>query len=307
VAVDIAFISPEGERFDVNGRLAGRQGIIMAAGQVQNIYGAPISQEWKRAARERGGRFKSQSFPVRDMAIGLHLFGDDHPDGIEYLETMMDHCFPSEPDEWDPDWQPGRIVVKSKNAVRRLFAMRYEGDDFEPDYDPHVDDYENPILKLRAGMPFWEARPKVTAWETDGTSGSGFIEVSNPTPVLMFQAWRLTLGTWSIPDPSWVGQKGKRVPGGEYGDRVVNLLPIDPVHGGARINYDPMRLMLESWSGTNLLGENGGRDFFMHKIPPFTTTTMLPISVTGAPAGVGARAELHQPRLWLKPWGGEWR
>jgi len=304
--LDVALIGANGYRLDLAGRNAGRQGVILAAGQVQGIYGAPISSEWKRAARQRGGRFKNRTFPWRDLALGFHLFGDDTDMDIERLDSLLDQMITDAPDEWDEDEQLAQVVVRSSRDIRRLFIQRYDNTDLDPEFDPTLEDeqYLNPIYKVRSAQPFWEGQTKVTHFEKSTTSASGFIEVENPTPITMMQTWVLTRATWSIPDPSWVGPKGKRRPGGRFGNRVVPLLPIDSVHAGARINYDPMRLMLESWSGTNLLGSNGGRQFFMHKIPPYTPPTKLPISYTGAPAG-GARAELHQPRLWPKPWGGE--
>ncbi len=83
----------------------------------------------------------------------------------------------------------------------------------------------------------------------------------------------------------------------------------DPVEAGdvhtwnVTIQLDPMHVMMQSANGTNVMGEVGGGYYFMHTIPPHTPKTQLPISVTGAPAG-GARAELHQPRLWSNFYGG---
>lgn len=304
--LDIVIIGANGHRLDVSGRNAGKQGVMIKAGQLQGILNPPISSEWTRAARERGGRFKSRTYPWRDITMGLHLFGDEGPMDIEQLDGLLDQMITDAPDEWDEDEQLARIVVKSKRDIRRLFIQRYDTTDLDPEFDPTLEDeqYLNPIYKVRSAQPFWEGRKVVTHFEATTTSASGFIAVSNPTPITMIQTWVLTRAQWNIPDFSWKGKKGKRVPAGKYANRIVPLLPIDSVHAGARINYDPMRLMLESWSGTNLLGENGGRQFFMHKIPPFTPRTLLPISYAGAPAG-GARAELHQPRLWPKPFGGE--
>lgn len=304
--LDIAIIGANGHRLDVSGRNAGAQGVVIKAGQLQGILNPPISPEWTRAARERGGRFKSVTYPWRDIAMGLHLFGDEGPMDIEQLDGLLDQMITIAPDEWDEDEQLARIVVKSRKDVRRLFIQRYDTTDLDPEFDPTLEDeqYLNPIYKVRSAQPFWEGRTIVTNFEATTTSASGTIAVSNPTPITMIQTWVVTRAQWNIPDVSWKGKKGKRYPGGTHADRIVPLMPIDSVHAGARINYDPMRLMLESWSGTNLLGENAGRQFFMHKIPPYTPRTLLPISYTGAPAG-GARAELHQPRLWPKPFGGE--
>lgn len=305
-AAEISIIGADRTRLDVSGINAGRQGIILAAGQVQGIHDAPITVETASAARQVGGKNMGVDFEVRDVNLGFHLFGDDDPRGYEFLESLLEKCFTTELDPWDPDEAPARIFAKTKRDTRYLSVFKREATIFDPDDDPHVDEYANPIYPLRAYEPMWVGKKLVTSWQTSGTSGSGLIAVSNPTPLPMLQTWSLTRGAWTVPDNSWIGPKGKRVPGGEFGTRKIPLLPIDSVHGGARINLDPMKLMIESWSGTNLLAELAGRAYFMHEIPPYTPETWLPISVTGAPAG-GARAELHQPRLWPKPWGMEWR
>lgn len=311
MAVDITIIGADGTRLDVSGRNAGRQGIILAEGQVKGIHDAPTTTEWASAAREVGGRSKGASFDVRDLMLGFHVFGDEpfgggQARGFEWLDSTLRKCFTYELDPWDPTEKLARIFIKSKRDVRMLAVQLYEQVNFDPDTDPTIDDYGNPQYPLRAGQPMWAGKTRITSWETSGTSGSGFIEVSNPTDRPMNQMWVLTRGTWTISDTSWLGPKGHRKPGGEFKDRTLTLRPIDAVHGGARINLDPMKLMIESWSGTNALGDLLPDQFFMHEIPPYTPPTMLPISVTGAPSG-GARAELHQPRLWTRPWGMEWR
>ena len=84
---------------------------------------------------------------------------------------------------------------------------------------------------------------------------------------------------------------------------MIPLKPVTSTHGTLTIQLDPMHVMMQSANGTNVMGEVGGGYYFMHTIPPHTPKTQLPISVTGAPAG-GARAELHQPRLWSNFYGG---
>lgn len=313
MAIDITIIGADGTRLDVAGRNAGRQGIILAAGQVKGIHDAPITTEWASAATEVGGRSKGTSYPVRDITLGFHAFGDDPYNdgpalGIEELDPILRKCFTSELDPWDPTEKLARIFAKSKRDLRMLSVQMSDTVVFDPDFDPTLDDidYTNPQYLLRAGQPMWAGKKRITKWKTTGTSGEGFISVSNPTDQPMNQTWVLTRGTWTISDTSWLGPKGARKPDGEYKDRVLKLNPIDAVHGGARINLDPMKLMAESWSGTNILGEILDDQFFMHEIPPYTPETLLPIKVTGAPAG-GALAELHQPRLWSRPWGLQWR
>lgn len=299
-AAAITIYGPDGQRLDVSGPNAGRQGIILSAGQVQGLYNAPKSGEWGRFRIERGGRMKGLDQPYRDVSLGFDVFGDDHPRGYVYLDSLLESMFPFELDEWDPEADLARIVVKDKSP-RVLRVQQHTERDFDPDFDPIYEEYANPIYRLRAGQPLWESKPAMTVFQSGAESASGFIEVSNPTDSLMFQTWVLTRGTWTIPDVSWVGKKRKRVPGGEFGDRMI---PLQPVTSGLKASLDPMELMMADWAGENVLAQVGGGYWLMHEIPPYTPKTLLPISYTGAPAG-GARAELHQPRLWDKPWGGE--
>lgn len=294
----ITIISPDGDAIDVSGPDAGRQGITLAAGQVQGLYNAPVISEWNRFRRERGGRMAGIERPFRDVNLGFHVHGDDSA-GYAALDDLLESMFPFELDPWDPGAKLAQIVVEA-DELRVLHVQQHTQRDFDPDFDPLYEEYANPIYRLRAGQPMWESRPEVTSWQTGSTSGSGTITVSNPTDQVMYQTWVLTRGTWTIPDVSWTGPKHKRVPGGEFGDRTITL---QPVTSGVRISLDPMQLMIADWAGENVLAQVGGGWWFMHEIPPHTPRTELPISVTGAPAG-GARAELHQPRLWSKPWGG---
>ncbi|ORL01570.1 hypothetical protein [Prescottella equi] len=304
--VDIGIIGANKDRIDVSGRLAGRQGIILAAGQVQGIHDAPVKTEWTSGRLEVGGRSKGASYEVRDLLLGFHLFGEDSDGGVTELSSRLRKMFTYERDPWDPDEQLAAMFCKTRRSLRKLHFQLYDPIANDPEFDPEIDEYENVIFPLRAGQPMWESRKDVTVWKTTQSSDSGFIEVWNPTDRPLLQTWVLTRGQWTISDTSWIGPKGKRVPGGEFGGRTLPLNPIDAVHGGARINLDPMKLMVESWSGTNLLGELAGQFFFMHEIPPYTPPTLLPIAVTGAPSG-GARAELHMRRFWSRPWGLEWR
>lgn len=304
--VDISIRGANGDRLDVSGQNAGRQGIILAAGQVQGLGDAPIKTEWTSARREIGGRSKGVSYEVRDLLLGFHEFGDESPLGIIELSSRLRTLFTYEPDPWDPNEKLAAIFCKTRRSLRKLHVQLYDTIKIDPEFDIELDEHENVILPLRAGQPMWESKKDVTVWKTAQSSDSGFIEAWNPTDRPLLQTWVLTRGRWTIPDTSWIGPKGKRVPGGEFGGRTLKLNPIDAVHGGARINLDPMKLMVESWSGTNLLGELAGQFFFMHEIPPYTPRTLLPIAVTGAPSG-GARAELHMRRFWSRPWGLEWR
>ncbi len=147
MAIDITIIGADGTRLDVAGRNAGRQGIILAAGQVKGIHDAPITTEWASAATEVGGRSKGTSYPVRDITLGFHAFGDDPYNdgpalGIEELDPILRKCFTSELDPWDPTEKLARIFAKSKRDLRMLSVQMSDTVVFDPDFDPTLDDID---------------------------------------------------------------------------------------------------------------------------------------------------------------------
>ncbi|MGX6513249.1 hypothetical protein [Rhodococcus sp. SJ-2] len=291
-----------GPEIHLAGDFAGAEGIRLGKGQVQGFYHAPVDTEWKRARRQRGGSFAGLENPARDMQLNFRTRAIPGQTWQE-TDTLLRSCFTYQLDPWWPGDTLARIRAESDSGIRSLAVQMFEEPDFVPEISPEVLQYGNVFYKLRAGQSFWEAPPIVKAWETAGTSGSGTIEVSNPTDVEMFQTWVLTPGTWTVPDVSWTGRPRARTPGGLYPSRSITLQPVTPAMGSLTIQLDPMHVMMQDASGINVMGLVGGGYYFMHTIPPHTPLTRLPISVTNAPVG-GARAELHQPRLWSNCLGG---
>ena len=283
----------------VSGRGAADLGFEFGKKQVSGLYHAPVDTEWTSARRQRGASLKGIENPARDMTIGFHVYADrDNP--FEEVEDRLRSMFTYRLDPWWPDDELAKFVVESDDGERELHVQMYDEPELAPDLDPTLLQYVNVFYKLRAAQPFWESKTVVTSWETSGTSGSGTIEVSNPTDVPMYQRWVLTQGTWTVADHAWTGQPRKRVPADT---RTITLKPVTAAMGALVIDLDPMRIMMADHAGTNIMGTVGGGYYFIHEIPSHTPPTQLPISVTGAPSG-GARAELHQPRLWTMPWGG---
>jgi hypothetical protein len=281
----------------------GVENIHLGEGQVQGFYHAPRETEWKRARRQRGGSFAGIETPYRDMQLGFHVTDGPGQSWAE-ADSLLRSCFTYHLDPWWSEDTLARIAVESEDGYRTLSVQMFEEPEFAPELDPDHLQYGNVFYKLRAAQPFWESKTDVTDWETSGTSGSGTIAVSNPTDVEMYQTWVLTPGTWTVPDVSWTGRPRKRVPGGVHGSRSIPLKPVTTAMGSLTIQLDPMHVMMQDHSGINVMGIVGGGYYFMHTIPPHTPKTLLPISVTAAPAG-GARAELHQPRLWSNFHGGQ--
>ena len=295
----------------VEGDGAGAEGVVLGHGQVEGMYDAPVKVERKSSVRQRGGSIVAKTFGVRELSLGFHVIGRKHGAPASFAEIDSEFraafTYDAEETEWDEDWLPARIDwTTGMSGLRSLDVVLRDVPDFKPDINPLVNEYGNPILPLASDQPFWYQDELMKSWETSSTSASGWILMpGNFTDVPSYQRWVLTRGTWEIPDVSWRGRRGHRVPGGEDAARMVPTMPVTSLHGGLIIDLDPMQLMVRDAHDTNAIAQmpNPGQ-FFKYIIPPYTPPTWLPIAVTGAPAG-GARAELYVPQLWSKPWGGE--
>lgn len=301
--IEIALLGTDRTRWDVAGPLGGTQGAIIAAEQVDGIYDAPITQEWSEDADQDGGTHEHTTHGVREMALGFHLFDDDYPGPPGRLESNFRMAFSMERDPWDTTFQHTRLVCKTPflSGVRMLTAQMYEAPEIDLGDDRIDEEYFNVKYGLRAGNPFWMGKTVTKTFLVAGTSGSGTIEVSNPTDRPMRITWILTRGVWTIPDPSWQGRPGERAPGGEFADRSIPLPEVTTADGGVTITRERKGLHAKTANGTNFVSRMNG-NWVKHEIPPYTPLTELPISVTGAPEG-GALAKLVQPRPWSRPWG----
>lgn len=304
----------DGSLWHVYGDQQGREGVFLAADQVKGLFAAPVRTSWKGGARQIGGRMRGQVNEWRDLLLGFHVVaarvqGGDQED----IMGRFAEAFAYRPDPYDHDSRLAYIEVASDKTSRNLDVQLYKNKDFDPPRDPLKRKAANPELPLRAGQPYYYEPEIVTKFELAGgqTSGTGEIPVSNPSPLPMYQKWILTRGDWMIPDVSWEGPPRARrrgvskLTGRDDRDRMIPMAPIGALQGGAVIELDPNAdLMVRDAHGTNLLGQMPVPGmYFEYEIPPHTQKTMLPISVTNAPAG-GAMAQLVQPRLYPEPIGG---
>lgn len=305
------WFSGQGMVFHTHGENAGLQGIWNAQGQVKGIYDSPVKTVWKSGAFQEGSTQKAVKRLERDMTLGFHCVETDGSTA-ERNESDFRWIFDYEEDLYDDDPEPTVVHIDTEQSgERRLDLLLYDTPMLEDgaEIDPIEQQYFNLILKVRAGQPNWyEYDPATgadykTVFQDGGSAAEGVIEVQNPTDTVMRQEWVLTRATWTIPDVSWRGGRKRRRPGGQFGNRAVTLNAITAAQGGVRISLDGSKLHVRDFNYTNAAASvlpTGMR--IIHKIPPYTPLTQLPISYTGAPAG-GARAELIQPRRWSRPWG----
>jgi len=286
--------------FHVHGQDAGKEGVWMAAGQVQGIYEAPIKSTWKTGAFQVGSTQKAVKKLQRDMELGFHVV--DTFNTFEWNESLFRQIFFYEEDQWSVTPKSTTIeVVTELSGTRKIDVLMYEQPDFNSAIDPIAQQYGNLIMKLRAGEPMWYEDDVISQFTSTATSASGNVTVSNPTDQVMWHRWVLTPAIWTLPDFQWVGDPGERVPGGAQGSRYINDITITSANGGAVIDLDRSQLMYRDVNNTNILGQQGANKIFTFPVPPYTPEFQLPVSYKGSVGG--ATVQLVQPRRWSRPYG----
>jgi hypothetical protein len=273
---------------------------------VKGIYDAPVTARYKSSVYQKGSTYQGKQYKQRDLTFGVYVRGET-PEDWEARDESWRAAWDYELDPWDPDAHLTKMsITTDRSGARSLWLAMTDSINFDQKNDPHLTKSAIVPMTVTAPQPMWfidqwEAAP-YDYFET-GSSGtsSGFVTVANPTDQPMYLKWVVTQGTWTLPDFSWTGKKYHRVPGGDWTDRLITLPPLDADNGGARINVDPMQIMIRDYNNTNLIGLMNGI-FFMNRIPPYTPPTDIPVEVVGAPSG-GARVEVYCPQRWSRPWG----
>lgn len=269
------------------------------------IFGVtPEKQTWTSGARSIGSKQKNRKILHRDMKLPLLVKATTAHTYEENFSHLI-NAVGFELDPYDDDAKYAKLAVTTEiSGTRFVDIVQFE----EPDYDPTHDDLDKQFgadlaLNVRVGEADWYGEPVVESYEfTD--NGECELWVSNPCPRPMLHFWVVTPGTWMVPDFSWRGKRGQRRPGGEDETRYVKVQVLD-VDGVTTIRpADRSQLMIENEHETNILGRQTSHGFFMHEIPPYTQRQALKVYLEDCP-DEGARVELHQPRKWTTPWGGE--
>ncbi|WP_306365301.1 hypothetical protein [Nocardia sp. CC227C] len=288
----------------VNG--PGASNRLYLATEVKGIYDAPVTTRYKSSAFQRGSTYQGKKYEQRDITFAVNLKGET-PEDWEDLDSQWRSAWDFEPDPWDPASTLTKMSVTTpRSGTRSLYVALSDSIVFESKHDPHLRKSSVVPMAVTAAQPFWFEDAYENApydYFDTGASGTseGFVTVYNPTDQPLFLKWVVTRGKWTLPDFSWTGKRYQRTPGGDWANRKITLPELTEVEGGARIDLDPMKLQIRDFNDTNLIGRMNGI-WFMHKIPPYTPETDLPVKVELAPAG-GARVEVYCPRRWSRPWG----
>lgn len=268
------------------------------------IFGhTPEKQTWTSGARAIGSKQKNRKILHRDMDLAL-LVKSTTAHTYEENQSYLIQAVGFDLDPYDDDAKYARLAVTTElSGTRYVDMLQYEEPEFDPKHDPIKKQFGEIVLNVRVGEADWYGDTVVSAFEF-GDNGEGEVWVENPCPRPMLHFWRVTEGKWLIPDPSWRGKRGERSPAGPDETRLVTV-EVEEVDGVTEIRpADRSRLMIENQHETNILGRQTSRGFFLYEIPPYTPSQALKVYLENCPTG-GARVELHQPRRWTSPYGGE--
>ncbi|MFF4027011.1 hypothetical protein ACFYY5_29600 [Nocardia elegans] len=273
---------------------------------LKGIYDAPVTTRYKSSVYQRGSTYQGKKVKQRDIAFAVNIKGQT-PEDWEDLDSKWRSAWDYEADPWDPDAHLTKMsITTARSGTRSLWLAMSDSPEFEPEKDPHITRSATVPMMVTAAQPFWfEDKWEDTPFDyfQTGSSGTsnGFVTIANPTDQPMYLKWVVTQGKWTLPDFSWTGKKYHRVPGGDWANRLITLPTLDATNGGARIDVDPMKLMIRDYQNTNLIGLMNGI-YFMNRVAPYTPPTDVPVKVEGAPTG-GARVEVYCPHRWGRPWG----
>ncbi|MFD6400827.1 hypothetical protein [Nocardia sp. NPDC060249] len=279
---------------------------LFMASDVKGIYDAPVTTKYKSSAYQRGSTYQGKKYEQRDITMGVHIKGQD-PADWEDLDSRWRAAWDYEPDPFNPASKLAKMSITTpRSGTRSLYLALTDSPVTESKYDPHLTRTSLLPMTLVAEQPFWfedRYEDECSDYFQTGSTGTseGFVTISNPTDVPMYLKWVVTRGKWTLPDRQLLGPKYARIPSGEWANRKIILPDLTALQGGARVDVDPMKLMIRDFNDTNIIGAMNGI-FFMHKVPPFTQAQEVPVKVENAPVG-GARVEVFCPRRWTRPWG----
>lgn len=300
----VEIIGQYDQHLTIHGAGEGDRGVHLGEDPA-GLWDTPEKQTWTSGARAIGSQQRNRKILARDIELPL-MIKETTAHTYEENESYLIQSVGFELDQYDDDAHYAQLAITTElSGTRYVDMLQYKEPDFVPTHDPIMQQFGEITLNVRVGDADWYGDTVVSSFEfTD--NGEGEVWVENPCPRPMLHFWRVTQGKWFIPDHSWRGKPGKLRPAGNDETRYVTV-ETEEADGVTEIRpADRSRLMLENEHETNILGRQSSRGYFQHEIPPYTPLQAIKVFIEDCPVA-GARVELHQPRRWTRPWGGELR
>lgn len=284
-----------GEWFTISGPGQGDLGVELAT-EVQDLYDVPVETIRNAHAFQKGSSYGGKRIKHRIPIFGVHVLGES---GSEW-ETLDS--------EWRKAWDydnDSKLWIETDDSRRYLSLRLFEQPKVDLEFDPHGECTAQVTMTCVAGDPYWYEPDETVTWRstTDTTDGSTFTDsvlVSNPTSEEIWLKYVVQAhpgAIYTLPDFSFGDDREERAE--IDADRVFEL-PALIAGEHLVVDTDPTTTQVESNIDTAPYLRTNGKQF-VYPIPAYTPPTPLPISVTGAPAGVGV--QVRMPRPWSRPWG----
>ncbi|MBF6449031.1 phage tail protein [Nocardia elegans] len=287
-AAMITVTGVDGSQWTIAGLGRGREGVELATAP-SGLYDAPVTTIWNQSAFQIGSSFGGYRTNKRDVVFAVNVF------------QTAGQSWEAVDSAWRKAWAYDRdatLTITTDFGTRSLALRLSEQPDFKPEKDPHLKMWGKVVMTCTAGNPWWVESDVTSTWSSvvdtsGGRIDSGTVAVANPTDQPMWLKWVCSApGKWTVPDFSWI-------PNDRDAQRVV-ILPHTTAGQDLTVDTDPMEEMIAAADGSQIWALMNGVSF-LYAVPPYTPSTSIPITVTGAP--VGASVMVVQPRNWSRPWG----
>ena len=277
---DLARIEVEGvdgSSWVLHGVGAGREGVHLGESP-EGIYDAPVRTLWQQGAFQEGATPNGARWDARDIVF------------TAMVQSVAGRSWQDVDSAWRRAWsytEDSVLRVTTPSGTRELRLRMFESPKFTPDIDPRVNEFGEVVMTCRAGDPFWREQPEKQTVVASSASGTGYLDVVNPTDKDMWLRWVSAPGSrWTLPDFDFAG-----------GTRTVTL-PTAYTSREVLIDTHPLREQVVVVGWANAWEAMGGVQF-IHPVPAYTPPTQVPVSWSGS----GGSLMLVQDKRWSRPWG----
>jgi len=270
-----------GSFFTVHGRGAGAEGVRLGPNPNEAFYHMPVKTVWTETAYKPGATPSGVRFEPADLVLMFMLIPQPGQTW-ESVESAFLRAF-----AFDEDCTIG--VQTEQSGLRQLRVRLLEAPKMDPEFDPHVDEYSEVVLTLRASDPFWWGPVRSQTVTPSTTDGAADVEFSNFGDREMWPVWeKKGTARYSIPDTSIYKER----------PRIITM-PTSLTSASYVVDTDPHVEQVTSpgnpgaWAAMGVVR-------FVNPLPPGARFT-LPVTWTGRSGSTSLTLLLRD--RYSRPWG----
>lgn len=281
----IELVGRDGSYWCLSGPGAGRQGVTLSRGALEQFYDAPVKTLF--VPGPFGEEYAGKRSQRREIVFTVQAWDED-PDTWASVDSAWRWA-------WDYDTE-STIKATTSDGTRWLNVRLMEAPKPYYDKDPHIT-ADNPIvMTVTATFPYWQEEPKDFIWETLHTEDMALFPVRNDGDIPVWLRWTLIApALWCLPDFSWGNDMYSR--GLEDEGRTLWLPElVDGEH--ISVDSDPRVQTIIAVNGMPTQHRWKGNDLLYPLMPGKGSN--IPVRVKNARDG--AAAKLTVPRWHSRPW-----